>query len=180
MTYVTLRLKLPDDIDYAQKQIYHEDFRIKMTNVGLDLHLKNARGTTVIKNLQFSVGDKAAMFVFGTLLQIAETHETLRRIKIFTDAYCCLYDFVWSLNDITTTPDYSKKKAGVPNVHGHRTSCHDAELRILIHKIFFSGIFSPASEIFFWFYFAERVRGLTTTLPAFVNSPGTFIHSPKM
>ena len=109
MTYVTLRLKLPDDIDYAQKQIYHEDFRIKMTNVGLDLHLKNARGTTVIKNLQFSVGDKAAMFILG-YNQIAETHETLRRIKIFTDAYCCLYDFVWSLNDITTTPDYSKKR----------------------------------------------------------------------
>jgi hypothetical protein len=109
---MTATLELPSDLQGSQRLMYEKDFRRKMSSLGLYLQIYTDRPTSNDDGISFTLGHKTVSFNVGLdVTTNGETAGILKKIKLFFDAYCCLYNFQWTFMDTVHTPDYSRRAA---------------------------------------------------------------------
>ena len=111
---MTATLELPSDLQGSQRAKYENDFRLKMSSLGLYLLIVTDRPTSNDDGISFILGHKTVSFNVGldvTTNGVTPEVGILKEIKLFFNAYCCLYNFQWTFMGTLHTPDYSRRAA---------------------------------------------------------------------
>ena len=106
-------LTLPEGISGEEWVFLYNQYRVKMTYIGLQFVSSTTDARDVDKRAMFMVSPKVVQFHLGNNMSLMPQREAIAKLKTFLAAFCTIYSYQFFIDRVPQEVDPSKRESAI-------------------------------------------------------------------
>ena len=106
-------LTLPEGITAEEWVFLYNQYRLKMTYIGLHFVSATSEARDVDKRAMFVVSPKVVQFHLGNNMPVMPQREAMAKLKTLLAAFCTIYSYQFYIDRVPQELDLSRRQAAI-------------------------------------------------------------------